>query len=191
MSALSIRTMTPDDMATAVAWAAAEGWNPGLADAPCFATVDGNGFLIGEIDGAPAATISCVNYDAHFSFLGFYIVRPDQRGRGHGLRIWQAAMAHAGARVIGLDGVVAQQDNYAASGFRYAYANIRFGGIPASMPTRDAASFRCMIFPWPRSWPMTHPFFRRRAEPSSKRGATHRGTSAARCFAMGRWLRGA
>ena len=45
-------------------WAAAEGWNPGLADAACFATVDAGGFLIGELDGAPAATISCVNYDA-------------------------------------------------------------------------------------------------------------------------------
>lgn len=134
MSALSIRTMTPADMATAIAWAAAEGWNPGLADGSCFATVDMHGFLIGEIDGVPAATISCVNYDPHFSFLGFYIVRPDQRGRGHGLRIWQAAMAHAGPRVIGLDGVVAQQDNYAASGFGYAYANIRFGGTPAPMP---------------------------------------------------------
>jgi len=123
--------MRPSEIELAVDWAAAEGWNPGLADAVCFATVDGQGFLIGELDGRPAATISCVNYDDRFSFLGFYIVRPDLRGRGFGLRIWRAAMAHAGARVVGLDGVVAQQENYKKSCFTLAYPNIRYGGMVA------------------------------------------------------------
>jgi GNAT superfamily N-acetyltransferase len=133
MQELRIRTMRADEIAIAVDWAAAEGWNPGLADAACFATVDPGGFLIGELDGAPAATISCVNYDANFAFLGFYIVRKDARGQGHGLRIWNAAIAHAGGRVIGLDGVVAQQENYKKSGFNLAYANVRYGGIPAAL----------------------------------------------------------
>jgi GNAT superfamily N-acetyltransferase len=127
-----IRAMRPDEIALAADWAVAEGWNPGLADATCFATVDPQGFLIGALAGEPAATISCVNYDDRFSFLGFYIVRPDLRGRGLGLRIWQQAMAHAGARVVGLDGVVAQQDNYKKSGFRLAYPNIRYGGTLAT-----------------------------------------------------------
>jgi GNAT superfamily N-acetyltransferase len=132
MDDFRIRTMRPHEIALAADWAAAEGWNPGLADAACFATVDPGGFLIGELDGAPAATISCVNYDGRFAFLGFYIVRADLRGSGYGLRIWNAAIAHADSRVIGLDGVVAQQENYKKSGFRLAYANIRYGGtVPA------------------------------------------------------------
>jgi GNAT superfamily N-acetyltransferase len=138
MNDFRIRAMLPDEIALAADWAAAEGWNPGLSDAACFATVDAGGFLIGELDGAPAATISCVNYDEKFAFLGFYIVRPDLRGHGYGLRIWKAAMAHAGSRVVGLDGVVAQQDNYRKSGFQLAYANIRYGGAvaaPAAMPS--------------------------------------------------------
>jgi GNAT superfamily N-acetyltransferase len=132
MDGFNIRTMRPGEMALASDWAAAEGWNPGLADAACFATIDSDGFLIGELDGAPAATISCVNYDDCFAFLGFYIVRADLRGRGLGLRIWNAAIAHAGRRVIGLDGVVAQQENYRKSGFQLAYANVRYGGIVAA-----------------------------------------------------------
>jgi hypothetical protein len=132
MDDFRIRTMRPDEIALAADWAAAEGWNPGLADAACFATVDPGGFLIGELDGAPAATISCVNYDGRFAFLGFYIVRADLRGSGYGLRIWNAAIAHAGNRVIGLDGVVGQQENYKKSGFRLAYANIRYGGTVAA-----------------------------------------------------------
>ena len=112
MDALTIRTMRPDEISLAVDWAAAEGWNPGLADDACFASVDPEGFFIAELDGKPAAIVSCVNYDASFAFLGFYIVRADLRGKGYGLRIWNAAIAHAGPRVIGLDGVMAQQDNY-------------------------------------------------------------------------------
>ena len=133
-----IRTMRLDEISLAVHWAADEGWNPGLADAACFAEVDAQGFLVGELDGAPAATISCVNYDASFAFLGFYIVRKDLRGRGFGLRIWNAAIAHAGPRVIGLDGVVGQQQNYRKSGFKFAYSNVRYGGVAAAGQTPPA-----------------------------------------------------
>src|SRR5450631_1439153 len=90
---LSIRVMDRREIAPASDWAAAEGWNPGLDDAGCFATVDPGGFFIGELDGVAASTISVVNYDDRFAFLGFYIARPDLRGRGYGLRTWQAAIA--------------------------------------------------------------------------------------------------
>ncbi|PSO30404.1 GNAT family N-acetyltransferase [Bradyrhizobium sp. MOS002] len=164
MSDLQIRNLRPEEIAIAVDWAAAEGWNPGLADANCFAIPDATGFFVGEIDGEPVATVSCVNYDDRFAFLGFYIVRSDFRDRGHGLRIWNAAIAHAGARVIGLDGVVAQQDNYKKSGFQLAYANVRYGGIvaapskpPADVVALDTIPFArveaddAMVFPAPRS----------------------------------------
>jgi GNAT superfamily N-acetyltransferase len=93
-----VRTMSADEVALAVDWAAAEGWNPGLSDATCFAAAAPDGFLLGELAVAPAAILSVVNYDEHFSFLGFYIVRPSLRGRGLGLRIWQAGLARAGSQ---------------------------------------------------------------------------------------------
>ena len=164
MDSLRIRPMRPDEISIAVDWAAAEGWNPGFADDACFASVDPQGFFVGEIDGAPAATVSCVNYSDHFSFLGFYIVRADLRGRGYGLQIWNAAIAHAGRRVIGLDGVVAQQQNYRRSGFELAYANIRYGGTvaaPVAPPAGVMAlseislaaveAYDATVFPAPRS----------------------------------------
>lgn len=138
MSDLQIRNLRPEEISIAIDWAAMEGWNPGQRDAACFAIPDAQGFFVGEIGGEPVATVSCVNYDDRFAFLGFYIVRRGFRGRGHGLRIWNAAIAHAGSRVIGLDGVVAQQDNYRTSGFRFAYANIRYGGSVAA-PARPPA----------------------------------------------------
>lgn len=163
MSELQIRNLRPEEIALAADWAAAEGWNPGLSDAVCFAVPDPQGFFVGEIDGEPVATVSCINYDDRIAFLGFYIVRAGFRGSGYGLSIWNAAIAHAGTRVIGLDGVVAQQDNYKKSGFQLAYANIRYGGgvtappssadvvaldtIPFALVEADDAT----VFPAPRS----------------------------------------
>jgi GNAT superfamily N-acetyltransferase len=164
MNSFTIRTMRPDEISMAVDWAAAEGWNPGLADDACFASVDTEGFFIAELDGKPVATVSCVNYDARFAFLGFYIVRADFRGKGIGLRIWNAAIAHAGARVIGLDGVTAQQENYKKSGFQLAYANVRYGGTVAApaapradimaltdVPFAAVEADDATVFPAPRS----------------------------------------
>ena len=125
---MKIRLMRREEVEMAVDWAAMEGWNPGFKDAACFAGIDPQGFLVGEVSGEPAAIISTVNYDEEFAFLGFYIVRPELRGKGLGWQMWQAGMQHAGSRVVGLDGVVAQQENYKKSGFRLAYRNIRYGG---------------------------------------------------------------
>ena len=141
-----VQVMRPQDIALALDWAAAEGWNPGLADAACFASADPAGFLLGDIAGVPAATISVINYDDHFAFLGFYIVRPDFRGRGYGWRLWQAGIAHAGARTIGLDGVLAQQENYQKSRFTLAYRNIRYGGLVSAAGTPQTVALAAIPF---------------------------------------------
>jgi GNAT superfamily N-acetyltransferase len=125
----TIRTMTRPEVELAVDWAAAEGWNPGLADADCFYAVDPDGFLIGLLDDQPVATLSAVKYGDSFGFIGFYIVRPEDRGRGYGMRIWNAGLARLEGRTMGLDGVVDQQVNYQKTGFSLAYRNIRYQGI--------------------------------------------------------------
>lgn len=128
-----IRPLTPGEIQTAVVWAAREGWNPGYQDAACFASLDPEGFWGGFLDGQMIACISVVNYGQAFAFLGFYIVAPEFRGQGYGYALWQQALEHAGSRVVGLDGVVDQQDNYRRSGFELAYRNIRFGGVPSGV----------------------------------------------------------
>lgn len=122
-----IRTLSPQEVAEAVEWAAREGWNPGLADAEAFLTQDPNGFLGLFTDDGLAATVSRVRYAGGFSFVGFYICRPELRGRGLGLALWREAFAHLDG-TVGLDGVLAQQANYVRSGFVLAYRNIRYGG---------------------------------------------------------------
>ncbi len=120
---------TPEEWARVVEWAADEGWDPGHADRGPFFTQDPDGFHLGLLDRVPAAAVSVVRYDPDYAFLGFYLVRPDLRGRGLGLATWRAALATVGARTVGLDGVVAQQDNYRRSGFILAHRNHRFSGV--------------------------------------------------------------
>jgi hypothetical protein len=65
--------------------------------------------------------------------------------------------------VIGLDGVVAQQQNYRKSGFELAYANVRYGGIVAApdapqagvmalaeVPLAAVEAYDATVFPAPR-----------------------------------------
>jgi GNAT superfamily N-acetyltransferase len=125
---LRIACATAADLSVFESWAAGEGWNPGPADGGCFLAQDPDGFFVGRIGGEPVSAVSVVNYGETFSFLGFYLVHPDFRGRGHGYATWQAALVHAGDRVIGLDGVLDQQDNYRRSGFQLAHRNIRYVG---------------------------------------------------------------
>ncbi|MGW7382410.1 GNAT family N-acetyltransferase [Streptomyces sp. NPDC054794] len=132
---LVVTRATIEDWPVISGWAADEGWNPGLSDGPAFFAQDPDGFFLGRIDGEPVSAISVVNYGPDYAFLGCYLVRPDQRGRGHGITTWKTALAHAGNRTVGLDGVVAQQDNYRQSGFELAYRTIRFTG-----PAPEAAT---------------------------------------------------
>jgi GNAT superfamily N-acetyltransferase len=124
----TIRPATRAELDRLIDWAAAEGWNPGLGDAEAFRAADPEGFLVGLIEDEPVAGISVVRYGDDFGFLGLYIVRPEHRGKGYGWAIWQAGMARLQGRNVGLDGVVAQQDNYRRSGFVLAHRNVRYAG---------------------------------------------------------------
>ncbi len=121
-----------DDVARMADWAGDEGWNPGNTDVQAFFATDPGAFQIGRLDGEPVACISVVKYGAGFGFLGFYIARPKIRGKGFGIKVWNAGMTRLAGRNVGLDGVVAQQGNYKKSGFRAAWNNIRYEGAPAA-----------------------------------------------------------
>ncbi|MET9603666.1 GNAT family N-acetyltransferase [Streptomyces sp. NPDC006512] len=163
MTRFEIAGASGADMELMRSWAEAEGWDPGDSDRFAFAAADPEGFLVGRLDGEPAACVSAVRYGAGFGFIGFYITRPDLRGQGYGLRVWRAATARLEGRLVGLDGVVEQQGNYRTSGFRSAWTNVRHQGVPApgddgavdivdaaSLPFARLAAYDRRFFPEPR-----------------------------------------
>lgn len=158
---IDIRTLDIEHIQTLIDWAADEGWNPGLADAPAFQAADPHGFLGAFVDGRLVAGISVVAYDNHFGFLGLYICHPDFRGRGYGRAVWDAGMAYLGDRTIGLDGVPEQQANYRLMGFEPAYETVRWSGVLPGQPaprdvrplagTAEIGTLERACFPAPRS----------------------------------------
>jgi ribosomal protein S18 acetylase RimI-like enzyme len=120
--------MKRQEMDLAINWAKNEGWNPGRRDANSFYNADPSGFFVGFLSDVPVGCISAVTYGKTFGFLGLYIIRPEYRGKGYGIQLWEHALKHLGARNIGLDGVLARRKDYEKYGFNFAYLNLRYGG---------------------------------------------------------------
>jgi len=137
--------MCGDETRLAIAWAAEEGWNPGLHDALSFRAAAPEGFLLAEVGGVPVGCISAVAYGSAFGFIGLYLVVPPWRGLGIGLRLWDAAISRLSGRVVGLDGVPAQQENYKRSGFTLAWRNARYAGI--ALPSEKAVPSELVPLP--------------------------------------------
>ena len=142
---LVVRNMTRAELDELVGWAAREGWNPGLHDADLFWVTDPAAFIAADLDGELIGGGAITSYNDEFGFMGFFIVRPEYRGRGLGNALWHARRDRLLARLtpgasIGLDGVFAMQDYYAAGGFVFSHRNMRFR---AEIPVRAAASRDC------------------------------------------------
>lgn len=141
MTVATIRCAGPADLDRILGWAAEEGWNPGLGDARAFHAADPQGYFLAEVGGEPVGAISVVNHSEAFAFLGIYLCRPAWRGQGIGMALWRNGLAYAGPRTVGLDGVAAQEANYARSGFVRTGATIRF---ESSRQTGPDPKFRAM-----------------------------------------------
>jgi GNAT superfamily N-acetyltransferase len=165
-SELVIRQMTRAELDTLVEWAADEGWNPGLNDAQIFWDADPEGFIAAELCGELIGGGSIVSYGGRFGFMGFFIIRPDHRGRGLGRRLWLHRRDRLISRlrtpaVIGMDGVFDMQGFYARGGFVLRNRDLRFEGVGeaapadsfvdlASVPFAELARYDAAHFPAPR-----------------------------------------
>jgi ribosomal protein S18 acetylase RimI-like enzyme len=147
MSDLIVRQMKRSDFDLVIGWAASEGWNPGSFDADSFFKADENGYFVGELDGEIVASISAIAYSESYAFIGFYIVKPQFRGSGYGMKVWEAAIAYLGTeRNIGLDGVATQQKNYEKSGFRIAYNHIRYEAVGGGVAPDEILELKAVLF---------------------------------------------
>lgn len=131
MSELVIRRMARPEVNELVSWAASEGWNPGLHDAGIFWETDPEAFIAAELDGELIGGGTITSYDGLYGFMGFFIVRPEFRGRGFGDRIWHARRDRLIARLkpgatVGMDGVFDMQPYYAKGGFVFSHRNLRY-----------------------------------------------------------------
>lgn len=114
-----------------MAWADAEGWNPGPKDAEVFFATDPEGFYGYYQNGELIAGGSIVSYDGRFGFMGLFIVKPEYRTAGIGKQLWHQRRDTLLSRLnegaaIGMDGVIAMQPFYNRGGFEIAFRDERY-----------------------------------------------------------------
>ncbi len=137
---LVFRAMIRAEVDDLVGWAASEGWNPGLYDAEIFLANDPDAFIAADLGGVLIGGGAITSYQGEFGFMGFFIVRPEYRGKGFGDELWHARKERLLFRLrpgasIGMDGVFAMQPYYAREGFVFAHRDIRFRAeIPKQLP---------------------------------------------------------
>lgn len=141
-----VRPMTKNDLRIALSWAASEGWNPGTDDVDNFFIADPDGFLIGELNGKPISCISVVRYNAKFNFIGIYIVKPEERKKGFGLRTWQEALKLISNHSAALDAVLQQVNIYQRFGFKPAHSHLRYQGIITGKILPDVRNLKTTDF---------------------------------------------
>ena len=142
-SAFSIRPVRPADIPLINDWARREGFAPGTGDINIYRQTDRQGIWAGCLDDTPIGCIAGIRYNHAYGFIGLYIVRPDHRGRGYGVRLWREALAHLqDVSCVGLEAAENRIDDYANWGFQPASTTTRWQleidslveRLPASTP---------------------------------------------------------
>ncbi|PAV12531.1 GCN5 family acetyltransferase [Methanosarcina spelaei] len=159
---LKIRKMRRDETEFVVQMEAAQGWIPGIHDGKLYYETDPDGFFIAEFEGEPIGCVSAVAYDDSFGFIGVYVVKPEFRNKGVGIKLTEKFLERMGNRNIGLDAVVENEKKYQKlMKFKSFYSNLRFEGrgggeVPdrlvkiSDVPFESLLEYDREMFPAPR-----------------------------------------
>ena len=90
----TIRPLSLPDIPFVTEWARQEGFTPGTGDVAIYRHTDRQGLWVGWLGPDPVGCIAGVRYNAAYGFIGLFLVIPEQRGKGYGLRLWRHALRH-------------------------------------------------------------------------------------------------
>lgn len=140
---IKMRPIRRRELDLLIAWAAKEGWNPGVYDAEAFWVADPEGFVVAELNDEVIGGGAIVKYDDKLGFMGLFIIRPEFRGQGFGRELWYQRRDLLRSRLnpgatIGMMGVEVMQDFYHKGDFNYYSSAIRFGGRVNVPEPKDA-----------------------------------------------------
>ena len=129
-----IKPLLKRDVSTLLAWVCAEGWNPGIYDIGLYQTLNPQGVLGAYLGDQLIGASAVFKHNPWFAFFGLYLVHPDYREQGVGIKMTRHRLNLAGYRNIGLDGVLEKVDTYRKVGFRRAHLNQRFSFSVSNIP---------------------------------------------------------
>ncbi|MFM7313225.1 MAG: GNAT family N-acetyltransferase, partial [Cyanobium sp.] len=88
---------------------------------------DRQGLWLGWLGTEPVGCIAGVCYSVAYGFIGLFLVVPQQRGRGYGVRLWRHALEHlSDLPCIGLEAAPDRIDDYQGWGFAPASPTTRW-----------------------------------------------------------------
>jgi len=144
----SIREMGAGDLALVTDWARREGFCPGPWDVAIMRHADRRGGWVGCLDGQPVGCVMGVRYDDSFGFIGLFLVRPEHRGHGYGVALWQRAMHHLrDVACIGLEAAPERLRDYGQWGFRPAHHTLRWSLPGHQLPSQRRPHCLSTAFP--------------------------------------------
>ena len=146
------------------AWAASEGWNPGLSDPTLFSALDPHGFHVLYTQPPPSPSsppstlspltpvclLSTLLISPSHAFLGPFITAPAFRGRGFGSLLFSFGLARIDPqqRSVSLDSTLDQQLAYKRRGFvhtvgvEHRYSGVVEGGVKGEVEVVSALDLR-------------------------------------------------
>lgn len=126
------RPMQPEDIATGLRLCRASRWNQVRRDWELFLQLSPDGCRVAVQREEVVGTVTTVNYQACFSWIGMVLVDPARRGQGIGTQLLREALAVIGADGCArLDATPAGFPVYRKLGFVEEYRLSRMEGVPA------------------------------------------------------------
>ena len=140
-----IEPMTAADVDVLRGWAASEGWNPGLNDLRLVWDLAPASFVALRKGDALVGGGSILSYEGAFGFMGLFILRADERGKGLGTALWHWRRDTLRSRLkpgasIAMDGVFEMVPFYQRGGFEPAYQVLRYQGTAQGSDTKDVSA---------------------------------------------------
>ncbi|KAJ1975293.1 hypothetical protein H4R34_004392 [Dimargaris verticillata] len=131
------RGTSPEDAEFVYQWSDESDFQPCLADYHIFCRT--SYAHIGLADNARVGLLVTHKYDNSTGFLGPFIVKESERGKGYGYLLWQHAMDNFGDANLGCDAVAARVPYYQRFGFVPHHDTQRFRGPYPRHLAKEAA----------------------------------------------------
>ncbi|MCI0417625.1 MAG: GNAT family N-acetyltransferase [Acidobacteria bacterium] len=144
MLPVEYRDLTPDDIPAGLRLCRIAGWNQLAADWDLFLRLSPSGCRAAVRDGQVVGTVTTVNYENRFAWVGMVLVDPEVRGHGVGTQLLKEAMnVLQGIPAIRLDATPQGRPVYQRLGFVDEYELSRmqlaeasaYGNQPNSVQT--------------------------------------------------------
>jgi len=114
--------MTPADIARGLELCRASGWNQSRRDWESFLALSPQGCRVAVKEGRVVGTVTTVNYEDRFAWIGMVLVDPEERGQGIGTQLLREALeVLSKVPSIKLDATPAGHPVYQKLGFQDEY----------------------------------------------------------------------